>query len=187
MGVRSFEAQPAAPVVVDLTMATDINTIANIATAGTLLVALAFGVAQVRMDAQRRKDTAALSMLTSWQDPALADALRCVLSLPDAADPALIEADPEKERAAEQIDYIMESWGIGVFERIIDLHTVDRGCGGIVRSSWRKLGPYVASRRVKYGDPNWGEWFQWLVERMEEDPVPGKAAGAHVTHARWRR
>lgn len=168
--------------------ATDIlTTIGSLATALAVVVALAFGAIQVRNESQRRRDTMAFSLLDSFQGQALADSLRCVLALPDGADPASIERDLEATRAAEAIDYVMESWGIGVYERVIDLHTLDRACGGIVRASWRKLKPYVLSRRAKYGDPNWGEWFQWLVERMDEDPAPGKAEGAHVAFRDWRR
>jgi hypothetical protein len=31
------------------------------------------------------------------------------------------------------------------------------------------------------------EWFQWLAERLEEDPAPGKAQGAWVAHEAWKR
>jgi hypothetical protein len=163
----------------------DVGTLASVATALTLFVAVVFGIFQMRIESQRRRDAAAMSLLQSFQEMQLADALRVVLSLSDAASPAEVAAEAERVRAAEAVNYVMESWGIGVFERVIDLHTLDRACGGIVRACWRKLAPYVVSRRKQYGD-NWGEWFQWLVERMAEDPAPGKALGAHVAFRNWR-
>jgi hypothetical protein len=30
-----------------------------------------------------------------------------------------------------------------------------------------------------------GEWFQWLAERMEQYPAPGKAQGAAAAFRDW--
>lgn len=32
----------------------------------------------------------------------------------------------------------------------------------------------------------YGEWFQWLAERMDENPAKGKSQRAHLFHRSWR-
>ncbi|HVL87570.1 MAG TPA: hypothetical protein VM681_06150 [Candidatus Thermoplasmatota archaeon] len=167
----------------------DLATLANVAEIlglATIVGGVLFAGIQLRNFRMQRRDAVVIPLVQCFQEPHLAASLRRVLSLPDSADPATIEADPDLLQAAEAINYTMESWGIIVFERSTDLHTLDRACGGIVRTAWRKLGPFVASRRQRYDNPAWGEWFQWLAERLSEHPAPGKDVGAHVAFRDWR-
>ena len=61
------------------------------------------------------------------------------------------------------------------------LDVMDRIGGGVVRGTWRRLHGWVEAERVAMRTPNVGEWWQWLYERMEANPAPGKAAGAYVS------
>lgn len=49
------------------------------------------------------------------------------------------------------------------------------------RGTWQKLHPQVAAERQLRG-LHFAEWYQWLVERMEEFPAPAKKVGAYEAH-----
>ena len=69
-----------------------------------------------------------------------------------------------------------------VFERVVDHRLLDRMVGGAVRGTWRRLRRWVEAEREESRIPNVGEWWQWLYERLEADPDPGKARGAHIAY-----
>jgi hypothetical protein len=72
-----------------------------------------------------------------------------------------------------------------VFHRLLPLHLVDHLLGGYVRAAFKRAGRYVIGRRAEVG-VMFGEWFQWLAERLQEYPAPGKAENAAVVHRRWK-
>jgi hypothetical protein len=68
----------------------------------------------------------------------------------------------------------MESLGILVAEKLINLDLVDKTLGSFVITSWDKYKPMFEDVRDKAPDPFLGEYFQWLAEqidkRMKENP-----------------
>jgi hypothetical protein len=83
------------------------------------------------------------------------------------------------------VGHAFESLGVMVFYRLLPLHLVDHLIGGYVRASWLRLRPYVEMRQAQLG-PMFGEWFQWLAERLSESPAPGKDIGAFEAYKDWR-
>ncbi len=69
-----------------------------------------------------------------------------------------------------------------VFEGVVDQHMLDRMVGGWVRGSWLRLRRWVEAERSEARNPNVGEWWQWLYERLEADPDRGKARAAYVAY-----
>jgi hypothetical protein len=59
--------------------------------------------------------------------------------------------------------------------------------GGLVRKAWNRLQNFVFDLREKHDDPSVAEWFQWLAERLEEDPAPKKSQGAYIAFRNWKR
>lgn len=160
-------------------------TIANVASAMSVLAAVGLGALQIRQMRKTRALFTAAELVHSLQSQEFARSVRLVLSLPDEADPALIRDDPEMAAAVLSLSHVYESLGVLVFYRVIHLHLVDDLMGGYVRECWLKLAPYVKMRRDEMG-VSYGEWFQWLCERMQSFPSPGKDQGAHVAHRGWR-
>jgi hypothetical protein len=72
-----------------------------------------------------------------------------------------------------------------VFHRLLPLRLVDHLLGGYVRAAHLRTRRYVLRRRDEVG-VMFGEWFQWLAERLDEHPAPGKSQNAAVVHRRWR-
>jgi hypothetical protein len=123
--------------------------------------------------------------LAAFSNPQVISAVQRLLKLPDGAPPEMIDSDDQFRREVVHISWVMEGVGLLVFSRAADLHDVDRSMGGVARGVWKKLRPYVERERAYW--PNFGEWWQWLVERMDEDPAPGKQQGAQVAFRSWGR
>lgn len=160
----------------------DLATAANIATSVAVIVAVVFGLTELRRGARDRRDRAAVEVVRSVQTQESFRAVGMILNLPDDADPELIRSDPALSEAAMLVYFACEMLGSFVFERVVELHTLDRMVGGWVRATWVRLRRWIESERIEDRNPNVGEWWQWLYEQLEADPDPGKAVGTHVAY-----
>lgn len=160
----------------------DLATAANLATTLAVVVGVVFGIAELRRAARERRDAAAVEIVRAAQTPEIIRAVGRILKLPDDADPQVIRSDPALLEAAMAVYFACEMWGSIVFEGVLDLHMLDRMVGGWVRSTWVRLRRWIAAERIDNRNDNVGEWWQWLYERFEADPVPGKAIGAHIAY-----
>lgn len=160
----------------------DLNTAANVATTLAVVVAAAFGLAELRRAARDRRDRQAVEIVRSVQTQESHLAVGKILRLSDDADPEVIRADPALLEAAMLIYFVCEMWGAFVYEGVVDLHTFDRMVGGWVRGSWVRLRRWIEAERIESRNANVGEWWQWLYEQLEADPDSGKALGAHVAY-----
>ena len=155
------------------------------ASALAVIVALVFGTLTIRQWQRTRYLSAAAEMVRMVLTPEFTRAIARVVELPPRA-PVESVATPELLHAIVVVTHGFEGLGVLVFHRLIPLHLVDHLVGGYVRASWKRLDAYVEARRETLG-PMFGEWFQWLAERLEEDPAPGKSQGAWLAHKGWRR
>jgi hypothetical protein len=160
----------------------DLVTAANLATSVAVIVAVVFGLTELRRGARDRRDRAAVEIVRSVQTQETFRAVGRILNLPDDADPEAMRSDPALLDAAMLVYFACEMFGSIVFERVVDLHTLDRMVGGWVRASWVRLRRWVESERAEDRNANVGEWWQWLYEQLEADPDPGKALGTHVAY-----
>jgi hypothetical protein len=165
----------------------DLVTAANLATTGAVIVAVVFGITELRRGARDRRDRAAVEVVRSVQTQETFRAVGRILNLPDDVDPQVVRRDPALLEAAMLVYFASEMLGSIVFEDVVDLHTLDRMVGGWVRGSWVRLRRWVESERVEDRNANVGEWWQWLYEQLEADPDPGKAVGTHVAYRGRRR
>ncbi len=163
-----------------------IATLANLVSATTVLVAVVFGSLQVRQMSKTRALFTSAELVRTMLTAEFAHNVRIALTLPDHADPALIVQNPEMSAAVLQLGHVFESIGVLVYYRILPLHLVDDLMGGYIRQIWRKVRPHTEIKRKELGIVSYGEWMQWLAERMDESPSPGKIEGAHLSHRRWR-
>lgn len=163
----------------------DLNTIANVSTAITVLSGLIFGIVQLTDAQRKRRHIAAIEAAHGFLTPELRGAFRRILMEDAPLDVESFRENPGLTNDAEVIIYSAEAFGVMVYERAIGLHTIDRLMGGFLRSAWRHLARYVDAERRVYG-VNFAEWYQWLVERLEEHPAPGKQEGAYLAHRAWK-
>jgi hypothetical protein len=152
-----------------------ISIIANVALTLSLVVAVVFGIAQVRQAARDRRERLTLDALRNFQSREFAELIVFVTSREMPATLKDVLALPEKDRVIFiQLGQEMESLGLLVAEQLINLDLVDKTLGSFVVNSWEKYKPAFTDMREKVPDPFLGEYFQWLAEhigrRMRDQP-----------------
>jgi len=160
-------------------------TVSEIVASLTVVVALVFGTLTIRQWHRTRYLTAAAELVRTMQTAEFTRSIACIVDLPEETDAAKLAQDREVMAAFYAVVHVFESLGVMVYHRLLPLHLVDHLCGGYVRASWKRVRPLVVARRETFG-AMFGEWFQWLAERIEQYPAPGKDVGAPVAFKDWR-
>ena len=150
-----------------------ITLLANLALALSFIVALIFGIAQVKSAARDRRERFTLETLRNFQTREFAELIYFVTSRNLPSSRKDLESLPANEQALFiQLAQQMESLGLLVAEKFIDLDLVDKTLGSFVTTSWKKYKTMFLAIREQ--DPFIGEYFQWLAEqidqRMRENP-----------------
>ena len=153
-----------------------------------VVVGVAFAIIQLghyRRDKHREE---ALELLHSFQTPAFAKALNIVYNLPDGLSKDEIEAVVGDDF---HIIYALlttwESVGILVHRGELDIDMVEDFFGGPILISWRKLEGHVTGEREMLERDTIEEWFQWLVERLQEIESDTPPVPAHIAHKDSKR
>src|SRR5256714_11018891 len=110
----------------------DISTIANVATAVTVLTGVIFGLFEVRHFRREREERAAFELLHTMLTSEWLRSAVVVDTLPDNVAPEILEGDPKMLDAAHSIGLILEAAGYAVYARIVPLAMVDEIIAGIV-------------------------------------------------------
>ena len=119
----------------------DLSTIANLATALTVLTAVGFGLLEMRRAREEREERAAFAAVQAIMTPVWMNSIVIVQAIPEGASAADIEADPRVLEATHNIGITLEGLGYAVFARIVPLKVVDDLVGGTVRVSWAQNAP----------------------------------------------
>jgi hypothetical protein len=126
-----------------------------------VIVAVLFGIVQLRQLAAQRRREAAFALMHSLQSPQMSRAILIIDRLPDDASKTEIDALPK----SDQIDLqgllaTWESLGILVFNGEVSLETVDDFYSATIDQSWRKLRQFAQELpSATARDTRW-EWFQ---------------------------
>ena len=163
----------------------DFALIVAAAPALAVLVALVFGTLTIHQWQRTRYLAAAAELVHTIQTAEFTRGIALIVELPEDVDPAELIGNRELMAALYTVSHTFESLGVLVYHRMLPLHLVDHLIGGYVRASWRRARPLVLARRATLG-AMFGEWFQWLAERLEQYPAPGKAEGAPLAFKNWR-
>lgn len=141
--------------------------IANVALALSFVVALVFGIFQVRAAARDRRERLTLETLRNFQTLEFAELLHYVTShkLPGSRE-ELNKSPHQEQLSFIQLAQQMESLGILVAEGFIDLDLVDKTLGSFVVTAWDKYKKVFLDMRGQ--DPFIGEYFQWLAEQIDK-------------------
>jgi hypothetical protein len=158
------------PAITDL-----VTVIGNIAIALSFVVALIFGIAQVKAAARDRAERLTLETLRNFQTREFAELLHYLTTQEMPKTQAELRARPDGEQILfVQLGQQMESLGLLVAEKLVDIELVDKTLGSFVTSAWEKYQPVFLDMRVKTEDPFLGEYFQWLADliegRMRDNP-----------------
>ena len=144
-----------------------ISLLANIALALSFIVGLIFGIAQVRAASRDRKERLTLEALNNYQTREFAELMQYINAhdLPSNAEE--LRALPVNEQVIFiQLAQQMETLGILVAERYINIDLVDKVLGSFVFTTWEKYKTMIVALRET--DPFVSEYFQWLAEKIDE-------------------
>jgi len=146
-----------------------ITLIANLALTLSFIVALIFGIAQVKAATRDRRERLTLDTLRNFQTREFAELIHYITSHNMPSNRKELQALP----ANEQIIFIqfgqqMESLGLLVAEQLINVDLVDKTLGSFVSTAWEKYKRIFLDIREKQPDPFLGEYFQWLAELIDE-------------------
>jgi len=154
-----------------------IGIIANISLALSLLVALVFGISEVRAAGRDRRERLTLETLTYFGSRAFAELLQYIDTHELPRTRKELRALPADEQVIIiQFTMSIENLGILVAERMIDLDLVDETLGSFVVTAWAKFKPMSLATRAEDREPFASEYFQWLAEtidaRIKANPRP---------------
>jgi hypothetical protein len=146
-----------------------ITLVANIALALTFIVGLVFGIIQIKSAARDRKERFTIQTLKDFQTRQFAE---MIFLINNYSIPSTLE-EWRKLPGQDQIMFLqftqeMESLGILVAKRFINIELVDITLGSFVTASWDKLATIIKDMREKLPDPYLSEYFQSLAERLNE-------------------
>jgi hypothetical protein len=166
----------------------DLATLVNIITIVTLVGSLLFAAFEWRRSRLERHRQSQVLLLRSFDSPEFAKAMRVVLDLPDDLPVSQIETALKKDGVDLLWYYlgVMESLGIMVFKREIDIHLVDQSMGGPIIISWHRLRRYADEMRRELSRESMYEWYQWLAERLEALELREGRTAAYVRERDWR-
>lgn len=166
----------------------DLSTIANVATALTVLTGVAFGLIEMRRARRDREERAAFAAVQALMTPEWMSSSMIVAAIPDGTSAQALQNDPRTLEAMLKIATIMEGIGYSVFARIVPLSVADDLIGGMARVAWRKFQPFVLKEREHTGTQKSWEWFQWLAEQLDRHSTSrtNLKTGAFVAHRDWR-
>lgn len=148
-----------------------IELIANLALALSFIVGLIFGIAQVRTAARDRRERLTLEALRNFQTAEFAGLMLHIRNCKMPATQEEMLALPIDEQVKIlQLSQQMESLGMLVAEKFINIELVDKTLGSFVTSSWEKYKTMFLEIREKQPDPDpfLGEYFQWLSDQLNE-------------------
>ena len=164
---------------------TDIVTlIANLALALSFIVGLVFGIVQVRAAARDRRERLTLETLREFQTREFIQLMHFIIyrEMPSSLE-AMQELSVDDQTNLIQFSQEMESLGILVAERLINIDIVDKTLGSFVSHAWEKYKTLFLDIREKQPDPFLGEYFQWLAERIDERMRLNPRKPFYKTHA----
>jgi hypothetical protein len=152
-----------------------ITTIANLALALSFIIGLIFGIVQVKAAGRDRRERLSLDALRSFQTRDFAELMQFINSHSMPKTPKELQALPAQEQVyLMEFAQQMETLGILVAERYINLDLVDKTLGSYVTTTWEKYKSFILNMRESSPDPFLAEYFQWLAElidkRMKERP-----------------
>ncbi|NKC01589.1 MAG: hypothetical protein GKR90_24235 [Pseudomonadales bacterium] len=160
--------------------------LAEIFGAVTIIGGGLIGFIQLREFRARRRQQIASDLCREFTKPELARAVTLVRSMPDGISlEELQKLGPEYQDAAQMLGMTFESMGLLVHKDIASFDVVQELTGGLLLMMWRKIGHWVVESRVEQEAPRFGEWMQWLMERVQE--CEADLEPAHVKHKNWNR
>jgi hypothetical protein len=161
--------------------------ILNVVTTLTVLGGLLFAIFEVQNMRARRRQSAALALVRSYQTPEFSNAIVKTLNIPNGLTRKEVEGQLKGD--LDGVWLLMTTWeslGILVHHREISLKLVEDFFSGPITLSWLKFQTLVEEMRRELDRETYFEWFQWLAERVMERETSLPPVPAHIEYHDWR-
>ena len=165
----------------------DLSTVVDVFSVIAVVTGLVFAGLELRQFRKSRERESALELFNTFQSPVFARGLQYLAKLPDDL------SGPEIEKLlGERMDDVyfttaaFEGMGAMVHKGEISLSLVKDLFSGTIVVAWTKLRRLMEEERKVLGRETWGEWMQWLAERIMEMEAREGVLPAHVAHRDWK-
>jgi hypothetical protein len=154
-------------------------------TAFVIAVTALVGVTQLAQLRAQRRDTAAVELMRSLQDPDFSRAFALIIALPaDVSAKELHAFGPAYVEAAQILALRYEMLGVLVYRGVVSFDVTEDLTSGAVVATWLRLNNNALELRETQNYPMYLEWFQWLVEQFEQRGRLQQTP-AHTRHRDW--
>jgi hypothetical protein len=149
--------------------------LANLALTLSVIVAVIFGIVQVKSGNRDRHERLTLETLRNFQTREFAELINytTITKFPNTYEEWRSFPNEDQIKFI-QLAQQMEALGILLADKLIDIDLVDKTLGSFVTTCWLKYKPIFFILREKNSDPFLAEYFQWIAElidkRMKENP-----------------
>lgn len=167
----------------------DINayTIIDILSKVAIITAGIFAAIQLVHIRKQRSRESALQLINSVQTPEFIEAMNIIYGLPINLTKNEIEAYLGDKLPKVMVMHMqLESIGILVFKKEIKLDLVSEFMRGPILLFWNSMKSYFIEVRKINNDENYGEWVQWLAERIENKESRDTTKPAHIAYKNWK-
>jgi hypothetical protein len=165
----------------------DLATLGSLGTAAAVIVALVFGIVQVRDGRRKRREDATVNALTVLTTVEFARMWQHFRSFPPKIGVKELRAmDPDTRLAWTYFNALTENWGLLVHERVLDLDFLDRATGDVILGIWAKAKEDIVETRATLGSDDVLEWTQWLAERIAARRHERHHKPAYAAFADWK-
>jgi hypothetical protein len=146
-----------------------IAVLANIALTLSLVVAIIFGLAQIKAAKRDRRERLTLETLRAFHSREFSELILFSVAGKTPRDYKEWIARPAEDKARFiQLTQQMESLGILLADGFIDFDLVDKTLGSYVSTTWARFKPLILNMRTDLPDPFMSEYFQWMAEQIEK-------------------
>ena len=151
-----------------------------------IVFGIVFGMLQLRQHQQQSRDMAIVELARSFEDPDFTEAYILVTSLDvGISDDELRAKGPKYVDAAMRVGWKFETVGVLIFKRVVPMDAMADLVGGFSLKLWSILSEWAEEMRARKCQPEFFEWYQWLVERLEERGQSTQEP-AYQAHRSWR-
>lgn len=164
----------------------DIANLVEIVGIFAIIFGIAFGLLQLRQHQKQSRDTAIVELARSFEDPEFTEAYMLISRLgPGVRDEELQAAGSEYVTAAMRVGWKFETVGVLIYHRVVPMEAMADLVGGFSIKLWSILGDWAKEMRAEKNQPEFFEWYQWLVERLVERGEPTRQPAYEANRA-WR-
>lgn len=159
--------------------------LAEIFSATAIVGGALFAIVQLREYKARRRNESAAELCRQFTEPELAKAVILLNSLPDDLGiEGFRERGTEYEEAAQVMGMTFETMGFLVHKKMASFRVVQELTGGLLLMMWRKTGRWIIKMREAENNPRFGEWVQWLAQKISESEPEMRPA--YELYADWK-